>query len=341
MEKKKEQAIEKSRAILEAQTKRDIERTLKLAKEKAETTNKQLNKVSFIGPMCISLLYLIFPVDFAALVWWHLAVDVVATLVVIAILLQWVYKLDIAQCVVTKIETDKEDRQKRIEKLEEKIRLLDDDKSFYASATQMIGEEMKKGKKDIASLAKVLCAAIYHNLSMVAKGDNITINLYEVRNDNIKMILSSTRLRYCEKSSVNIPELYKSDTGLDIKDKSIQEYYCIKCLRGKVKGRDGKYIISDWEKLARLFKWSGWSSTEKEEILKNHDRQRCIEQGFKYNQYFAFKIKRADGVTGFFEILANEYTLLAPTNEIDHVTHRLRDTYLPLINILWDISTSD
>lgn len=339
MGKLKEKAIDKSKAICEVESKHNIEKTLELAKQRVTSLNKWLTAASSIGPVCISLLYLFLTIDFSNFVLWHLLVDVAATLLVIGVLLVWIYKLDIAQCVVNRIETDKEDRQKRIEKLEERIKLLDDDKSFYASATLLIGEAMKAGQQDIESLAKVLCAAIYHNLSMVTTGDNITINLYELRNGWVKMLLSATRLKHCEKSSVNSPMLYKSNSGLSINDPRIQGYYCIKCLKGKkVKGKDGKYAVSSWEELARNFKWSGWNATEKEEIIKSHDRQRCIEQGFKYNQYFAFKIKRDDGVTGFFEIITNEHTLLATTSEFDHVTHRLRDTYLPLINVLWDIS---
>ena len=338
MGKMKEKSINKLKAIYEAETKHNIEKTLELAKRKVTNLNKWLTAASSIDPVFISLLYLIFSIDFSDFVWWHFAVDVTATVVVIGVLCRLIYKLDIAQSVANRIETDKEDRQKRIEKLEERIKLLDDDKSFYASATLSIGKEMKAGQQNIESIAKVLCAAIYHNLSLVAKGDNITINLYELRNGRVKMLLSYTRLQYCEKSSVNSPALYKSDEGLSINDKSIQGYYCIKCLKGKVKGRDGKYTISSWEELAREFKWSGWNTAEKEEILKNHDRQKCIEQGFKYNQYFAFKIKRDDDITGFFEIIANENTVLATTSEFDHVTHRLRDTYLPLVSVLWDIS---
>ena len=201
---------------------------------------------------------------------------------------------------------------------------------------------MKDGKKNIEELSKVLVAVIYHNLSHITKGDNITINLYELRNEKIRMILSTTRLHYCERGSVDIPVLYQSKTGLDIKDGSIQEYYCIKCIRGKIKGKDGKYVISDWKKIARDFKWDGWTAKEKEKILNDNDsersREKSIELGFKYNQYFSFKIRRDDGILILFEIIANGKTTIAPTDEIDRVTHRLRETYSPLISILWDIS---
>ena len=338
MGKRKEQAVDERKSILEVRAKHDIMLMLKLAKEEVDKLNTVFTLVSLIGPIAISLLYLFLTIDFSALVWWHLAVDVAATLALIIALLVLFYKLDIAQRVITLIETSKADRQKRIEALEKRIELLEGDQSFYISATQLIGQAMKDGKKDIEALAKVLVAVIYHNLSHITKGDNITINLYELRDEKIKMILSTTRLHHCERSSVDIPVLYQSQTGLDIKDGSIQDYYCIKRIRGKIKGRDGKYVISDWKKLAREFKWDGWTAKEKEKILKDSDREKCIELGFKYNQYFSFKIRRDDGTLVFFEIIANGQTIIAPTNEINRVTHRLRETYSPLLSILWDIA---
>ena len=342
MEKRKEKAAEEKRSILEVRTKRNTMLMLKLAKEKASKLNTAFTLVSLIGPITISLLYLFFTIDVSALVWWHLVVDVVATFALIISLIVLAYKLDVAQRVVILIETSKESYQKRIEALEKRNELLEGDQSFYISATQLLGQAMKDGKKNIEELSKVLVAVIYHNLSHITKGDNITINLYESRNEKIRMILSTTRLHYCERGSVDIPVLYQSKTGLDIKDGSIQEYYCIKCIRGKIKGRDGKYVVSDWKKIARDFKWDGWTAKEKEKILNDNDsersREKSIELGFKYNQYFSFKIRRDDGILILFEIIANGKTTIAPTDEIDRVTHRLRETYSPLISILWDIS---
>lgn len=152
------------------------------------------------------------------------------------------------------------------------------------------------------------------------------------------MILSTPRLHHCQRDSVNIPVLFKAENGLDIKDKNIQNYYCIKCLTGKVQGKDGKYILPDWISLAKEFKWEGWTQEEKQDILNSADREKCIEQGFKYNQYLGFKIKRDDGTIGYFEIIANEDTVIADIHHLNSVTHRLRETYSPLLSILWDIS---
>lgn len=338
MDKKKEQKVEERKSILETRAGKNIEKALQLARDNTELLSKALARVSTFGPIAASFLYLIFPIDFSNFIWWHLAIDVAATGILITALLVLFGKLDVEQRVINRIETDKADRQRRVELLEKKVEQLKGDQAFYVSATQLIGEEMKNGKKDVASLAKALIAAIYHNLSKKTRGDNLTINLYELRNGRIKMIHSTTRLQHCNRSSVDIPVLYESPTGLDSNDESIKDYYCIKCIKGRIRGRDDKYTISDWKKMAELFKWGKWTDEEREEIIKNNDREKCIELGFKYNQYFSFKIKRDDGTTCLFEIIANGDTEIASVDELNHVTHQLRDTYSPMVNILWDIS---
>ena len=65
MGEKKEKAINKSKAICEVEAKHNIERTLDLAKQKVTALNKGLTAASSIGPICISLLYLIFTIDFS------------------------------------------------------------------------------------------------------------------------------------------------------------------------------------------------------------------------------------------------------------------------------------
>ena len=96
--------------------------------------------------------------------------------------------------------------------------------------------------------------------------------------------------------------------------------------------------MADWKTIVQEFKWDGWDAGEKEEIIRNNDHEKCIELGFKYNQYFAFKIRRDDGTIGFFEIIANKYTTIATDKEFNRVTHRLKETYYPLLSILWDIA---
>lgn len=338
MGKRKKRIIEEKQSIFEARAKLGTESALDLAKSEQNKLSNIYTLTSVIGPVVVSLLYLFLAIDFSAFIWWHLFVDVAATIILIATLLFLFYKLDIIQRVIARIETSKEQLQKRIEALDKNIKRLEGNEVFYISATELIGKTMKSGKTDLESLSKVVIGAIYHNLSGITNGDNITINLYELRNSRIKMILSCTRLQYCERDSVDIPALYSAKDGLDISNSSIQDYYCIQCIRGKVRPKGGKFVIDDWKEMVEKFRWDNWEPGEKEVILRNGDRERCIEQGFRYNQYFAFKFVRDDRTVGYFEIIANEYTTIALDKEFDHITHKLKETYLPLLKILWDIS---
>ena len=334
----KERKIEERKLLLESRANQSNQKPLELARQDVDRINTVFTLVSLLGPIVVSLLYLFLAIDLSSFVWWHAAIDGAATVILIVALLVLFFKLNIAQGVITKIETSILVQQEQINSLKKQIETLKNNQSLYVIATQLIGQEMKGGKTDIVSLTKILFAVIYQNLSKITSGDNITINLYELRNNRIKMILSTTRLHHCQRDSVNIPVLFKAENGLDIKDRNIQDYYCIKCLTGKVRGKDGKYILPDWISLAKEFKWEGWTQEEKQDILNSADREKCIEQGFKYNQYLGFKIKRDDGTIGYFEIIANEDTVIADIHHLNSVTHRLRETYSPLLSILWDIS---
>ena len=126
--------------------------------------------------------------------------------------------------------------------------------------------------------------------------------------------------------------------GFDIKDESIQDYFCKRCIRGKAKVNNGRYVLGDWETLVKEFKWDSWTEEEKEDILKNKNRERCIEVGFRYNQYVGFVLRRDDGTVVFLEIIANDYTVIGESGGVDHIAYGLKETYSPLLNVLWDIS---
>lgn len=121
MGKQKEQAVDEKKSILAVRAKHDTMLMLKLANEEVGKLNNVFTLVSLIGPIVISFLYLFLAIDFSALVWWHLVVDVAATLALIIALFVLVYKLDIAQRVITLIEICKVDRQNRIKALEKKL----------------------------------------------------------------------------------------------------------------------------------------------------------------------------------------------------------------------------
>ena len=338
---KKQQIVKERIAVLRTRSDKDRDNLLGLANENLDEINQKIAWVSIFGPIIISLIYSFFPVDFSSLIWWKVALNILSTIIVIALLLVLFREKEIRQKVVGEIEKSKENSQKQIERLEKNIRFLKDNQIFFVSTAELIANSIKEGKNDIKSLSKILVASIYHNLSQIANGDNITINLYELKNDKIRMIFSNTRFQYCDRNNINAPFLLNNNNQLDISDSSIQEYYCIKCMRNKIRSKNHCYRIYDWKDLAKEFKWDGWTPKERDNIINNNDREKCIEIGFKYNQYFAFDIRRNDNITCFFEIITNEYTTIASDKEFDHITYELKETYLPFINILWDLSSPD
>lgn len=334
------QKIEDEACLFQNRSEKSDESALELAKKACNKRNTILTIISILGPVILSCIYLFFPIDVSKLNAPNTYIDSVSTVVLIVALVYMVVKLNIGQGAVNKLETAKSVQMKQIGSLKERIHTLESDQSFYISATELLGKAMKRGHTSLEELAKVLIAAIYHNLSRVTSDDDITINLYELRSGRVKMVISTTRLQYCDRDSIDIPILYRNPNGVNINDEEIQSYYCIQCMRGRVRSRGKKFILADWKEIVKKFKWNDWDLSEKEEILRNNDHSKCIELGFKYNQYVAFLINRDDGVVIYFEIIANRDTSFAAARELPKVAQKLMETYSPLISILWDISDS-
>lgn len=337
--KRKDQQINDRIALLSNRAKENGKSSVDLAKKDVDKAGRIFTCLSVLGPIVVAFLYSFFPIEIANILGLNSFIDTTVTGLLIVLLLVSFSKWGFAQRVLRKIELSKENTTKQIAALKNRLKIAEGDQSFYVSAMELMGKSMKEGATDLDSLAKAIVAAIYHNLSRTAEGDNFTINLYELRNGRVKMIVSSTRLRYCDRDSVDIPELFKYEDGIDVKTESIQDYYCIRCIRGKIKDRAGKFL-ADQETIVREFKWSGWEPGEKKKIIESGNYERCFDLGFRYSQYFAFIIRRDDGIIGFFEVIARKGARIAPEETLNRVTQRLQETYYPILNILWDISGS-
>lgn len=325
-------------SLLATRAKQNNKRLIDVANQKFNTINHFFTIFSVLGPIILSAIYLVFPIDFTVFVWWKAFIDLAATIILIVCLSFLLRELTIIQAVISKIETSKESREQTIQTLETQIEHLEKNQSFYVLAAQMLAEMIRDGKKDIESLAKTLLAVIHLNLSQITGHNNFTLNLYERNKQTVKMIMSTTRHRHIRRDSLDIPVLYNNKKGLDINDVNIRDYYCIKCMAGKIPGENGKYILHDWVEIANSFKWERWNN-QKKAILKSRDRQKSKQLGFLYNQYLGFEIMRDDGILIFFEIIANDDVELADRNEIHSKAYFLCETYTPLLSILWDIST--
>ena len=337
-EKQRKNAVASKLALLELEATQKNITLQKLANEKFEKQSNRFSCYSLFGPLLLSVAYLFFPLDPSNLIWKHIIIDVSTTMILIIFLCVSLHKVLIYQSVISNIETSKAFRLQKIQSLENEIRKLKKDQSFYVLAAQKLGEAMKEGKKDIEELAKALFAVIHFNLSQITSEDNFTLNLYELNNKKVKMIMSTTRLKHITRDTANPPVLYNVSNGLDITDPSIKDYYCIKCMSGKIQGENGKYILRYWTEIAQAFKWDRWG-TLKSQIIKEKNRAKAKNIGFNYNQYVGFEIQRDDGILIFFEIIANDDVQIANCDSLDDQAYYLRETYSPLLSILWDIAS--
>ena len=336
MSRSKDQKCKELVSVLHARRPGD---TIAAAKEGAQLFNNWITIISVGGPVLLSVLLAIFPWETT----WKKANNYIAiftTLSLIASLIFLINKSSLYNRAVSFIERSQEYQQQQIDALQRKIDTLQRDKSYYVSVAEQIGIAIKNDKKDLLSLARVAVASLYDYLTKILHGDNVTINLYELKNNQFRMLQSFTHLKYLEKKeNLDNPLLFKADAGIDLKSPEIQSYYCVRCLKGRVKGHDGRFVLPDWVTIATEFQWQKWDEAEKESIINSHDREKCLEIGFKYNQYIGFKWKRVDGIVGFLEIITNDETVLDEHENINKVGRQIQEACIPFVNIIWDIAT--
>ena len=308
------------------------------AREGAQLYKNWITIISVAGPVVLSLLFAFFP----WVVTWEIAnnyIVIVATLALVGALVFLFYKSDLYSKAVFQIEQSQEYQQQQIDALRRKNDTLQRDKSYYVSVAEQISIAIKAGNKDLGSLARVAVASLYDYLTKILHGDNVTINLYELKNNQLKMLQSFTHLKYLEKKeNVDNPLLFETDTGIDIKSSEIQSYYCVRCLKGKEKGHNGRFILPDWVSIATEFQWQKWDKADKESVIANRDREKCLELGFMYNQYMGFKWRRDDGIVGFLEIITNDETTLDERESINKISRQIQEACIPFVNIIWDIA---
>ena len=220
-------AVDKKVNYLKNLAGQNIENALNMANEREKCFSIWASVASTIGPILLGLLYCFFPININNPLQWNTFLDVVVTILLIILFLFLTGMARLYQRVITKISISKEALQKeivslkeRISSLNEHVKSLNQDKIFYSSAAELISRSIKQGADDQESLSQALMAAIYHDLSVSHStggvGDNITLNLYELRNGIVKMITSNTRLRYCERGSINSPLLFNHPDGISI-----------------------------------------------------------------------------------------------------------------------------
>lgn len=336
MNDKQRQKINERLSVFETRAKENNMKLIDLANQEFNNTNHIFSSVSVLGPIFLSCLYLFLPIDFDNIIWWKVLIDCAATIILIIGLCILLQELVTLQAIISKIETNKVLHKKNILDLESQIEQSAKDQSFFITAAQRLAETIKDGQKDFESLGKILLSLVFMHLTQNTGHTNFSLNLYELRDNKVKMVLSSTLYRHIRQEDLDNPLLY-NDNGFNIDDKTIRDYYCIKCMAGKIQGENGKYYLRDWVEIAKAFRWNKWG-TQKNDILNSRNRSKSKQLGFIYNQYIGFEIKRHDGLKIFFEMIANDDAKFADCDLIDRQAYYLGGIYSPLVNILWDIA---
>ena len=303
---------------------------LDLTKNRIIRYNILLYIVSLIGPIILPLIS----------EGKTLAVKIVFIVIFSLIICILILVLNIYYSISRSVENSEQFNQKQIESLNNEIQSLRKQKEFYQVSLQMLEGPINRYQYSLETLSKYLVASVYNNLVGIASDDDITINIYELKNHRIKMITANTRLRHFSRDDRNVPILYTRENGMSINDYSINDYYSIKCIRGKIKtaGKENVFILPNWKDIANEFKWDGWTESERDEIVKSNDRNRCLQCGFKYNQYFSFMIEYRKNVKIYFEMIANGNTEFAPESKLVEVALSLKELYSPMLIHIWDIA---
>lgn len=299
-----------------------------------------LTIVSIVGPMVISALYSFYPpLVNNSFLSKHMLCDVAATVVFIVALMYYLIQINIIHTSIREFESTKAYGRQQINELKVKVDTLQKEISFYGGVLHHVADSTKKETLDIKDLVNHIFASIYVNLMAYSQGDYITLGLYELRNDTVKLISYNKRLVHCNnKTDIDNPILFMATDGLNINDESIRDYYCIKCMRGVIRGKDNKYVLPNWESIVRAFEWKKWEKGIKDQVLEKHDLELCRNAGFEYNQYIGLKIPINNDIIAYLEIIANKDTFVASEEKIDYFARGLQEKYAPIISALFGIT---
>lgn len=311
---------------------------LEAIKDRARKLTNWITVLSVAGPLLLTVLCVLFPWDKQWASYWNNIIIIVLTIIIILGLFILVRKSSLYSKAVSTIETSKEQQYQQISQLRKKVEILSKTKSYYAVTASEIGKAIKAGDTDLSSLSVVTVASLHEILTSFVHGDNITFNLYELRNSQLRMLLTYNNSKYSvSKEELDNPILLNYADGLDIRSQEIQDYYCVKCLRGKVRDRDGKFVLPDWISIVKEFHWKKWEEGEKEDIIQSKDRERCLNAGFRYNQYIGIKWRYSPEISKFLEVIANDDTTFDDVEDIQYVARIIKDTFFPINSVIWDI----
>lgn len=288
---------------------------------------------TFAGPVIISAIVCLFPPQFIfSLFFFCLKNNIITTLSIIIVIVSGVFfhqKHSFYQKILFTLQNDEQIQKRNVSTLQAQIQTLKHEVAFYIGALQMIARIPKDSKDRLIALAQNVVACIYNDCKhRFSLEQQFAVNLYELNGSKLRMLA-----HYQPDSFDANPLLFKED-GIDIHDEQIKDYYCVRCITRQAE----RFVIGTWQDMLRNFKWNHWpDEVNKEQILRDNNREICLNAGFCYNQYIGLRIPRRDGVVAFLEIISFQEVTFSLPNHLDTVSRTLRDLYLPLVYVLWDI----
>lgn len=325
-----EKAHKKSSSIIAVLEKDYGVNALNEAKEALDKQNNTVTLLSIFGPVALAFAPVLLP-------WttdWRLGnnyVNIAVALALIILLCIFLYRAHCYSGAYTQMQSSKEHLWTENEGLKKKLKMLKENRKYYVNTAKLIGDEIQSGTKDMEKLARIAISTFYVKLLTMLNGDNVTINIYEVNKNTIRMITSYAQSKYVtkEEDMEDNPFLYKN--SYDINDDQIKDYYCVKCMKDNKKW----YYLDHWTKIANEFKWSGWEDEEnKKIIIEKADRGECKRLGFNYNQYLGIRYNHF-GIIWYLEIITNNDTVFV--GNFNSIAEEILDNYCLMIDVIWQI----
>lgn len=238
------------------------------------------------------------------------------------------YKETIYTSAASVLKKDSQVKNTKIKELLNTVKEKDGDINFLMSLLNNLGKHIARGESTIFALANHLAVEIYHDC-MRRFGDEfeVTVNIYEKKKKKLTMIGHQQVSPYSD-----APALYLSgETGMQINDDTIKDFYCVECIEGK----NDINCISDWKKIIDAFKWH---DADKNEIKKS--KEACRKAGFTYNQYIScrYSFDRNNEHAMLLEIITHNESIIDTDIRIEKTARWLFSLYMPLISMLTTIA---
>jgi len=299
----------------------------KYAKEEWTERDSRYSFMSVVIPIALAAITYIFSIDLINLkLFIKIIIVVLITISAIVLLLVFKKKCSFYRDVCDYLSDDKDQQKKTIASQKRTIEKLKDERQFYVSFTNRLGKAMANANCSLLDLADLVTSHFYNDLKSELTGLDYTINLYELKNDTVRMIGHQSN-----EPLYGVPTLYaKREKGVKIDSDEIKNFYCVKCLQDK---RNDLFTLGTWIEIFDNFRHD-----ERLDDSYRKDRDLCLSQGFNYNQYIGCRLYRNEyNVTTLLEIITYNDTIISEGPKIIKTARKLFDKYMPLISMLWDL----